>query len=110
MRISASVPALTILAMALAACASSVSDAAPDAAARGRSFAERSCAGCHAIGADDAASPNPAAPAFVSLASRADITPTSLKVLLRTPHRDMPDFIVALDDVEDLAAYLDMLR
>ena len=72
-------------------------------------LAEASCASCHAIGADGV-SPNPEAPTFTALANRPDMTRTALAVLLRTPHRTMPNLIVPADDIDDLAAYLASLR
>jgi hypothetical protein len=38
------------------------------------------------------------------------MTRTALAVLLRTPHKTMPNLIVPADGVDDLAAYLDTLR
>lgn len=95
-------------ALAVAACASA-GTAPPDAAARGAALAQASCASCHAIAAEDA-SPHPDAPAFKALANRPDMSRTALAVLLRTPHRTMPNLIVAPDEVDDLAAYLATLR
>ena len=93
--------------LALGACAST-ERSPPDAATRGEALAAASCGGCHAIA--EGASPNPDAPAFAALANRPDMSRTALAVLLRTPHRTMPDLIVPADEVDDLAAYLATLR
>lgn len=85
-------------------------DERPAGAARGRMIAESACAECHAIARDDLASPNDLAPPFQALADRPDVTSASFALLLRMPHRSMPNFIVPAQDVEDLAAYLATLR
>lgn len=96
----------------LAACASDDGASATgsvSAAARGQAFAEASCAQCHAVRSGDTISPNAEAPTFDQIAGRPDMTPMALAVLLRTPHKAMPNYIVADDDVGDLAAYLSTL-
>lgn len=97
-------------AMAIAACATDRNDDAASAAERGRMIADASCAECHAVAGDDAPSPNANAPTFQSFADRPDMTRTALAILLRTPHRSMPNLIVPAEDVDDLAAYLASLR
>lgn len=101
------IPALS----ALAACATQPGASADEsAAARGEALAVERCAGCHAVAGGDFSSPNYVAPPFQSFADRADMTPTALRVLLATPHRTMPNIIVAPEEIDDLAAYVDSLR
>ncbi len=99
-----------IVAAFILSCAADGARATSVAADRGRAIAETSCAECHAVGAGAAASPNEDAPTFQSLADRPDMTRTALAVLLRTPHRSMPNLIVPAEDIDDLAAYLASLR
>ena len=108
-------PAFFAIGAALAAaivagCATSEHDPSVGAKARGRALAERVCAQCHAVSAEDAVSPNDKAPTFASLAGRPDMNRTALKILLRTPHANMPNFIVPEDETDDIAAYLETLR
>lgn len=106
--------AIAAACLACAACVSqndtTLSGPALGAAERGFSVAEASCAECHAVSAGESRSPNPAAPAFEALANRPDMTRTALAVLLRTPHRTMPNLIVESGKVDDLSAYLSTLR
>lgn len=106
--------AVCIICIAAASCVSDEDAAPPDsnvsAAARGLSIAEGACAECHAVAAGETLSPDPIAPTFDALANRADMTRTALAVLLRTPHRTMPNLIVDPEQVDDLSAYLSTLR
>lgn len=100
-----------VLAATLAACATGTGETASlSAADRGRAVADASCAACHAVAPGAAVSPNAEAPTFQSFADRSDMTRTALAILLRTPHRSMPNFIVAEEDVDALAAWLESLR
>lgn len=74
--------------------------------ATGFAYARANCAECHALDAGQAQSPNPAAPAFDSLANRRDMTRMTLSALLRSPHRSMPNLLVEPDRIDDLSAYL----
>lgn len=100
-----------LLLFALAGCAVSKPPApGPEPATaweRGRSFARRSCAGCHAIGAAQT-SPNPAAPPFWRLAERYD--PLTLRVALGAVsgfgHGEMPPIAIVGDEIDDVADYI----
>lgn len=113
-KVASRTAAIAAACLACAACVShddaTPSESALSAAERGFSIAEGSCAECHAISAGEPQSPNPAAPAFDALANRPDMTRTALAVLLRTPHRTMPNLIVESEKVDDLSAYLSTLR
>ncbi|MEZ5922336.1 MAG: cytochrome c [Parvularculaceae bacterium] len=108
-KLIAVITAAALVAAFAASCASGPEKAAGDAA-RGRSIAQNVCAECHAVTPDETSSPNDKAPTFVSLANRPGMSRMALAVLLRTPHRNMPNLIVPADDVENLAAYLETLR
>ncbi len=88
---------------------STASEAAGDPAA-GLSYARQACASCHAITDGVERSPNPMAPAFETLANRPSMSRMTLSALLQTPHRTMPNLIVDPDRIDDLAAYLAILR
>lgn len=80
------------------------------AQADGRLYAQENCAVCHAIGAMPAPSPNPAAPNFRVIASTPGMTAIALNAILHSPHRSMPNLIVAPAAINDLAAYMRSLR
>jgi mono/diheme cytochrome c family protein len=102
--------AAAVAAGLLAACTIHGEDADQPLAAAGGDYARARCASCHAVAAGAQTSPNPAAPAFQALADRADMSRVGLAALLRTPHRSMPDLIVAPADADALYAYLESIR
>ena len=72
----------------------------------GLAYARSICSECHAIRGDDHLSPNPKAPPFVKIANAEGITGAALFVILQTPHRNMPDFIIPTKDKADVVAYI----
>lgn len=100
--------------VALGACALNGADDADSQgtwyadAATGLAYAREACASCHAVEAG-ARSPIASAPTFESLAARPDMNRATLAALLRMPHRDMPNFIIESERIDDLAAYLEVL-
>ena len=72
----------------------------------GLSYAKTVCSECHAIRPDDFLSPNPKAPSFAKIASTPGVTGTALYVILQTPHREMPGFIIPARDQADVVAYI----
>jgi tetratricopeptide (TPR) repeat protein len=75
-------------------------------AKKGLAYARKVCALCHAVERNDAASPDRQAPAFKALADTPGMSPTALLVSFRTPHKTMPDLIIAPEDMDDLVAYI----
>lgn len=73
---------------------------------RGHAFARAVCALCHAVEAGTAASPHPSAPSFERIAAEPGMTATALTVILRNPHREMPDLVIAPADLADVIAYI----
>jgi mono/diheme cytochrome c family protein len=99
------------LGVLLAGCASAGPDAglgrAPGSAAeRGLHFAQRACAGCHAL--DAGQSPNGGAPTFAILQIR--FTPIALERRLAEisahGHYEMPPVFISRDEAKDIAAYI----
>jgi mono/diheme cytochrome c family protein len=79
-------------------------------AARGLKLAKANCAGCHGIDISDDRSPLAKAPPFKQVAVTPGMSEYALMVWFRSPHKSMPDFIVATTDVRDLAAYILSLK
>jgi mono/diheme cytochrome c family protein len=73
---------------------------------RGLAVAERRCAACHAVRAQEAASPNPAAVSFLRVAATPGMTELALQATLQTSHRTMPNLILEADDMRDVIAYI----
>lgn len=92
------------LALALIAAPAMAASADP---ANGEHIAKTECASCHAIGSGaEAKSPDPKAPRFVDVANMPSTTELSLKVFLRSSHRNMPNFILAPEEIDSLASYI----
>ncbi len=77
----------------------------------GYSYAEKACAGCHAVSVGQVRSPHPKAPTFEVIANTPGMTPMALNVWLHSsPHRDMPNVRVEADQLDALAEYLYSLK
>lgn len=78
---------------------------------RGRRIAELNCAGCHAIGTDDA-SRHPEAPPFRELSRRYPVEnlAEALAEGIYTGHPDMPAFEASPAQVEALLAHLKAIQ
>lgn len=74
---------------------------------RGRAFAQRACAGCHAIGRQGL-SPNPDAPPFRTLAARlpGPSLEAELSSISAQGHIWMPPIYITPAEVRSVAAYI----
>ncbi len=72
----------------------------------GLAYARTICSECHAIQANDRLSPNPKSPPFAKIANTPGMTGAALNVILQTPHRNMPDFIIPARERADVIAYI----
>ena len=77
---------------------------------KGRAFAQRFCAECHAVEKRNVRSPNPEAPSFTTVASTPGMTAMALNVFFQTPHRAMPNLIIKTDQKNDIIAYMMSLK
>ena len=107
--------ALTI-AIAAASLAACISTAGPPIAAdqdprveRGRGFAERRCAGCHAIGLDETSAPS--GPRFRDLRMRSNALSLQRRFAEISAHGagEMPPIQISPSEAEDLIAYFESL-
>ncbi len=76
----------------------------------GRDLARTVCAECHGVGRTSMVSPHPDAPTFRRIAAVPGMTAIAIRVILNTPHRQMPDIILTSDEVRDVAAYILTLK
>jgi hypothetical protein len=77
---------------------------------RGLASARHLCAECHAVQKGQAQSPNDNAPPFPAIASVPGMTATALSATLNTPHRTMPNIMLAADEQADIVAYILSLK
>jgi len=112
--------AVAVLAVSCAACAGHEAPPAPapptsdlmaDAAVRGQQLAARTCAGCHAVG-PVGASPLAAATPFRAIVQRGSLDQIEQGFAegLVTSHPAMPAFAFRASEIDDLMAYLEVLR
>ena len=79
--------------------------------ASGRAYAQDHCASCHAVNGGPAdQSPNLDAPTFREVANTSGFTRMAFGAWLRSTHRQMPDFIVETNHIDDIYVYLETLR
>ena len=81
--------------------------AAPAAAepTSGRRIAQDQCAKCHDVGVG-APALGREGPSFAEIGRMPSTTELSLKVFLRSSHRNMPNLILSDDEADALAAYI----
>ena len=85
--------------------------AATASAARGLTFAEAQCSGCHAVALGQS-SPNPQAPTFDAVANELDFTPVTLREFFLDGHETPAQMSLQLeeDDAEAVTTYIMSLR
>lgn len=89
-----------------------------DLIASGHDFALKVCAACHVVATDQMSPPilKPPAPSFLALVRHGDISETSLRKLLSTPHgnlgraKKMPNPQLADFQIDKVVAYLLSLK
>jgi len=79
-------------------------------AEKGRAFAQRACAECHAVLKGQQQSPHPVAPSFTRIAQTPTISGIALEVLLTTPHETMPNLVLSADERANVIAYIQTLK
>ncbi len=79
-------------------------------ATEGLKFARDHCASCHQVEPGEAPAFIPAGKSFPEVAADPKMTALSLRVFLRTPHIDMPDFKLTEEQTDDIVAYILSLK
>ena len=76
----------------------------------GRNFARQVCAVCHFVEAADLGLSWSGAPSFQEVADDPAVNEISLRVFLRTPHEDMPNFMLTPAEADDVISYILSLK
>lgn len=76
----------------------------------GFEYAKRVCAECHWVSPKESMSPNLSATSFKEIANVPGMTAQALFVWFRTPHQTMPNFILEIENEEDVIAYILSLK
>jgi len=79
-------------------------------AGRGLAFAQRQCAGCHAVQAGQTRSPLAGVATFTEIANTPGMTALALGVWFQSPHPNMPNLILDPQDRDDVIAHIESLR
>ena len=82
---------------------------AQDSVSAGQRLAEAWCRECHAFEMSGLGVPG-RAPDFMQIANRTSTTELSLKVFLRTSHRNMPNLIITPEQADILAQFILSLK
>jgi mono/diheme cytochrome c family protein len=77
---------------------------------QGLALAREDCAACHAVERRQRSSPNPQAPPFDAIANTRGMTGMALSAFLQTPHATMPNLILEVGEIADVAAYILSLK
>ena len=76
----------------------------------GQQLARNFCADCHHVEDGWTAFDSYYAPAFADIAANPQYTALAIRVFLRTPHVDMPDFILTEEQTDNVIGYILSLR
>ena len=79
-------------------------------ASAGFDFANRVCAGCHAVTRGGRVSPNENAPPFDAIANTRGMSEMALRVWFQTPHPTMPNLALSPRQKDDVVAYILSLK
>jgi mono/diheme cytochrome c family protein len=97
---------LTVLAAAMLLVSGYAAHAQDADIAAGQAYAEKVCAACHAVLANENMSPLAEAPTFQSVADTPGMTEMALTVWLQSSHPTMPNIILKPDDLRNVVAYI----
>lgn len=91
---------------ALAAPVSALGQSLAGNPSSGRQMATTICATCHQVIGGKSEKTGPGPPNFADIANMPSTTALSLKVFLRSSHKEMPNLIISESDTDDVIAYI----
>ncbi len=77
---------------------------------RGRAFAENTCATCHAVAPGEKYSPIVGVAGLEEIANTPGMTALALSVWFKSPHPNMPNFMLDPNDLDNVIAYIMSLK
>lgn len=77
---------------------------------QGRELARKVCAECHRVEKGQKSRKLSPIKAFQEVAKNPARTALSLRVFLRTPHRNMPNFALTVGETDNIIAYIHSLK
>ena len=98
-------PNFTTLGLAALGALLVIAPAQAQDATTGAQIVQSECAGCHAVGGE-AKSPEAKAPRLADVAALPSTTELSLKVFLRSSHKNMPNILLEPDEIDAVSAYI----
>lgn len=101
---------LSCITLMLALACAAVPTALAGSVFQGHAYAVKMCAECHSVEATNEIEPLFDVPSFYVIAHMPGMSELAISVWLRTPHDQMPDFIIPLEDRENLATYIMSLK
>lgn len=78
--------------------------------AQGHDIATTICAECHRVEKGQKSAKLSAAKSFQDVADNPARTELSLRVFLKTPHRNMPNLVLTEAEIDDIIAYIQSLN
>jgi mono/diheme cytochrome c family protein len=75
-------------------------------AAKGHQYVQQICSECHSVEKGQRPVTERPSPNFETVAKTPGMTAIALTAVLRTPHRNMPNIIIADDDLRNVVAYI----
>jgi hypothetical protein len=103
-------PIQRVLWVTLLAAAPALAQMYPGDPIAGRQFARQVCAVRHFVEAEDLGLSWSGAPSFQEVANDPAVNEISLRVFLRTPHEDMPNFMLTPLETDDVISYILSLK
>ena len=82
----------------------------PGDISQGQALARNVCAECHRVEKGQASRKLSPALAFQEIADKPARTRLSLRVFLKTPHRNMPNLVLTETDIDNVIAYIHSLK
>lgn len=77
---------------------------------QGQVLAHKTCAECHRVEKGQKSRKLSSIKSFQEIANNPARTVLSLRVFLRTPHRNMPDFLLTEAETDNVIAYIHSLK
>jgi mono/diheme cytochrome c family protein len=108
-RLLKELPFFGVVSVAMAASSASGQPLTGDIA-QGQELARRVCSACHRVEKTPEATIFLPGPAFKTIADTPSTTAISLRVFLRTPHKNMPNLILTENETDDVVSYILSLK